>query len=309
MAELLLPLRPVLISPVEPKQAGDAKLDCPPAWEASLDGGPSVADTAAVLNSDTSASLTFVPDADSSMPSIGDMLRNPFEAELGDPVSKLFFMALQRAPRAAIANVRRMFEELYHRPSLCTTRVKQLYVAILEQQGTIHSLVQGVAVFAESPGGELSVGDTSLQDLIKAIRFVVKHSIDDNHEKFSCHEACGPLWSELIRYSSGPRKVLVQYYQSQVTSQKGLSQPQGSVVNLDVVSNCFSNMEYGPAEADLTTVLLKDAAPTITSLLRSSQGQANALNLQRYINCRGPDPHMCDHASIHFSHISCFHPD
>lgn len=281
----MLPLRPVLISPLVPEQTRCVAGDRQPEGQEALDGGPSVTQTVPFLYPDHSLSMAMLPDAEVSAARLMDQDCITSEHGATAPVSSLFCAALKQAPEAAVSSVRQMFEELHPNPSHCVSHVKQLYIAVLERQGTYDTLMKAVNVLAGCPShsDELTMADWSLHDLIAAVNFVTRHSgfHGDKHNQTGSGEMGAALWNELVRCSSGPRRVLVQYFKSQLSTQE-LIRDGTRLSENNVMEQVFSSMDGGAVGSDVSTVLLKDAAPAISSLMRTVQGQSTTLSLERY---------------------------
>lgn len=279
----MLPLRPLLISPLVPEQTRCVSGNREQRHQA-LDGGPSMAETLPLLNPDRSLSIAMFPDAEVSAALLADQDCISSEHGATDPVSSLFCAALKQAPAAAVPSVQQMFEELHPNPAHCISRVKQLYIAVLERQGTYQALMKAVSVLAGCPsqGEELTMADSSLDDLTAAVTFVTRHSsfpVEKDDQTSSCDMGAA-LWNELVRCSSGPRRVLVQYFKSHLSTQ-GVMRDGTSSSQKCVMEQVVSSMDDGAMGSAGSTVLLKDAAPAISSLMRTVQGQSTTLSLER----------------------------
>lgn len=289
MAELLLPLRPLLVSPLVPEQPGWRAGDDSAAHE-GLEGGPSVADSVPAMHPDSSVSLAMLPNVEAATVDPAGRSCNAGETSAVSPVSGLFVGALQQAPEAAVNYIQHVLEELYPEPCHRTLWIKQLYIAVLEQQATHDSLLQAVRVLMGCPseGEKLVLSECSLRDLCAAVSFVSKHSVGRHgeHDHTDCGGLCAALWHELVICSCGPRRVLVQYYKSEFMSH-GLSiHYDASLSGGEPGDQQISRMDAAAGGSDGSTVLLKDAAPAISSIVRFVQGQANTLNLERCGLCQ-----------------------
>lgn len=281
IAELLLPLRPVLISPLSPTEAGDAD----DSWSAAEDlkGGPAIAGTAPFQQPDWIASPNLWPEVSTTALSDPDLDVPTSKAPA--PTAFLFSQALSRAPSVALAHIRHIFEELNPDLHLCSLRVKQLYVAILEVQGTKEDLMQAVRVLSGFPiqSGRFALAETPLQDLTAAVAFVTKHCQGKNsQDERSNREHCTALWAELLHCTTGPQRVLVQYFKSQVFSPGCLIRGSAGTSDEESLPQILASVGIDGEGADTSKLLLKDAAPAISSLMKTARGQSNVLTLQRY---------------------------
>lgn len=300
-AELLLPLRPVLVSPVTPQKAQSAG-DASSAIPEGLEVAPSIADTAPFLHPDPSTSMAVLPEADAS-----DLAFSEHEADSPSPVTAshvelLFSDALVAAPVAALAHIRHVFEELYPEPQTCPLRVKQLYVAVLERQGTPDDLIQAVGVLAGcgSNGDRPAVVEPPLQDLTAAVAFVAKHcQCAERLDKSSGSELCTALWGQLLHCTTGPQRVLVQYFQSQVLSPGCVITGHAEASESDTLAQLSGIVGCDGDASDESELLLKDAAPALSSLMKAARGQSSMLTLQRCACIRTPVLPMLMH---------CLHP-
>eukprot|EP00892_Ulva_mutabilis_P008715 jgi/Ulvmu1/6215/UM028_0071.1 len=276
--ELLLPLRPVLISPVRPKRAASSgSVAAESAAAGGLEAEPSMADTAPFLQPDPTASLTLIPEAEASTAEFSEQERESAMPTAASPAEVLFFEALAAAPTAALMHVRHMFEELHPDLSTCSLRVKQVYVAVLERQGAADDLKLAVNVLA-GRSSAVEMAEPLLQDLTAAVAFVTKHSHRIYLQgKPISDDRCLSLWEELLCCCAGAQRVLVQYFYSQVVS------PGNFIVGAerDSLLRLSDSVGVGSDGSDASELLLKEAAPALSSLMTGARGQSNVLILQR----------------------------